>query len=161
MVKNQIDPIDIRILSELTNDAETPFVQLAKKLNVSNTLIHQRVKKMKENGILKKATYQIDPYLLGYQTTAYTQIRLSNNILHIEIEEQLAEINEIVECVNISGPYAIQVKILAKNNRHLRDIIYDRILNIPGVEGTNSTFSFETAFTRGVPVTKAFEELEK
>ncbi len=150
--KNQIDAVDIRIMSELTKDAEVPFVKLAEKLKVSNTLIHQRVKKLKEKGILKKATYKIDPYLVGFHTSAYTQIRLENNKYHTLVEAQLAKIPEIVECVNISGPYALMVRILAKNNRHLRDIIYERILEIEGVEGTNSTFSFETAFSRGLPV---------
>ncbi len=151
-MENQIDPIDIRILSELTNDAELPFVKLAKKLKVSNTLIHQRVKKLKEKGILKKARYEIDSYKVGFQTSAYTQIRLENNKFHKQIEDELKQIPEIVECVNISGPYAILVKILAKNNRHLRDIIYEKILEIDGVENTNSTFSFETAFRRSIPV---------
>jgi Lrp/AsnC family transcriptional regulator for asnA, asnC and gidA len=151
-VKNQIDAIDIRILSELTNDAEIPFVKLAKKLKVSNTLIHQRVKKLKAKGIIKKATFEIDPYSLGFQTSAYIQIRIENNKYHKDIEEKLKKIPEIVECVNISGPYAILVKILARNNRHLRDIIYEEILEIDGVENTNSTFSFETAFRISVPV---------
>jgi len=152
MLKNQIDAIDIRIMSELTRDAEIPFIRLAKMLKVSNTLIHQRVRKLKEKGILTKARFQIDPYIVGYQTTAYIQIRLDNSAYHKKVESKLVEIPEIIECVNISGPYAILVKVIARNNRHLRDIIYENILEIEGVQGTNSTFSFETAFSRGVPL---------
>lgn len=151
MKENQIDAIDVRILEELTIDARVSFVKLAQKLKVSNTLIHQRVKKLKEIGILKKAIYQIDPWRLGYQTSAYTQIMLESAKQHREVEEELAKIPEIVECVNISGRYALLVKIYAKNNRHLRDIIYEKIHTIEGIEGTNSTFSFETAFVRTVP----------
>ena len=127
MEENQLDPIDIRILEELTNDARIPFVQLAKKLKVSNTLIHQRIKKMKEAGIIKNASYQLDPWRLGYQTSAYTQILLADSKHHRKVEEELSKIPEIVECVNISGRYAILVKIYARNNRHLRDIIYEKI----------------------------------
>jgi Lrp/AsnC family transcriptional regulator, regulator for asnA, asnC and gidA len=152
MEKNQLDPFDIRVLSELTADARVPLVQLAQKLKVSNTLIHQRVKKLKERGILLNATYLLDPWQLGYQTSAYTQIILTDSRHHRVVEEKLRKIPEIVECVNISGRYALMVKIYATNNRHLRDIIYDKILNIPEVEGTNSTISFETAFSRNVPL---------
>ena len=151
MKENQIDAIDVRILEELTADARVSFVKLAQKLKVSNTLIHQRVKKLKEIGILKQAIYQIDPWRLGYQTSAYTQIMLESAKQHRAVEEELAKIPEIVECVNISGRYALLVKIYAKNNRHLRDIIYEKIHAIEAVEGTNSTFSFETAFVRTVP----------
>ncbi len=154
MKENQIDAIDIRILQELTLDARMPFVQLSKKLKVSNTLIHQRIKKLTEMGILQKATYTVNAWKLGYQTSAYTQIMLTDSKLHRTVEKALEKIEEIVECVNISGRYALMVKIYALNNRHLRDIIYDKIHTIEGVEGTNTTISFETAFVRNVPLDK-------
>lgn len=151
-IEQQLDPIDVRIVNELTADARISFVQLAKKLNVSNTLIHQRVKKLRTNGIFGQATYRLQPLRLGYETQAYTQIMLTDAKHHREVEKQLAKIQEIVECVNIAGRYALLVRIFAKNNRHLREIIYHDILAIEGVEGTNTTICFETAFERNVPL---------
>lgn len=150
--KIQLDAFDIRILNELTEDARIPYIQLAKKLKVSNTLIHQRIRKLKEAGLIKRASFQLDPWKLGYQTSAYTQIMLENSNYHRNVESQLGEIPEIVECVNIAGRYAILVRIYAINNRHLRDIIYEKIHTIKGVEGTNTTISFETAFRRNIPI---------
>lgn len=152
MSKDNFDAIDLRILNELTKDARISFIALAKRLHVSNTLVHQRFKKLGQSGIMKNATFRLDYYILGYETTAYTQIRLTSAKIHKEVEEKLFSIPEIVECVNISGPYALMVKIIAKNNRHLRDIIYEKILTIDGVEGSNSTFLFETAFNRSLPL---------
>lgn len=150
--KIKLDAFDHRIVDELTKDARVPLIQLAKKLKVSNTLIHQRIKKLKEVGLLKNASYRLDPWKLGYKTSAYTQIILTNSKHHRKATEQLAKIPEIVECVNISGRYALMVRIFAYNNRHLRDIIYEKIQPIEGVEGTNTTISFETAFYRNVPI---------
>lgn len=152
MLENQFDPIDILILKELTKDARIPYVKLAEKLKVSNTLIHQRIKKYKESGVLKQAVYRLDELLLGYETSAYIQIMLTNAKFHRKVEEQLYKIPEIVECVNIAGRYALIVKIFARNNRHLRDLVYERIQPIEGVEGTNTTISFERAFVRNVPL---------
>jgi Lrp/AsnC family transcriptional regulator for asnA, asnC and gidA len=149
---NKLDAFDGRIINELTSDARIPLTAIAKKLKVSNTFIHQRFKKLKDQGILKNATYRLDPYALGYHTSAYTQIMLTNAKQHRKVEKQLSEIPEIVECVNISGRYAILTRIYARNNRHLREIIYEKILPIPGVDGTNTTFSFETAFSRNLSV---------
>jgi len=148
----KLDAFDNRILAELTLDARIPLTALAKKLKVSNTFIHQRIKKLKDSGILVKATYQLDPWKMGYQTSAYTEIMLENAKHRRAVEEKLKEIPEIVECVNISGRYALLVRIYAVNNRHLRDVIYEKILPIKGVEGTNTTFSFETAFVRNIPL---------
>lgn len=152
MKENQLDPIDIRILDELTSDARIPLVQLAKKLKVSNTLVHQRVNKLKKAGVLQQAIYRIDPLRLGYQTSAYTLIIINRPKSHRIVEEKLRKIPEIVECHNIVGRYELMVKIYARNNRHLRDIIYEKIQTIEEVEGTNTTISFETAFQRTVPI---------
>ena len=87
MKKNKLDPFDLRIINELTVDARIPLIQLSKKLKVSNTLIHQRIKKLKEEGILMTASYQLDPWKLGYQTSAYTQIMLTDSKQHREVEK--------------------------------------------------------------------------
>ncbi|MBT8234348.1 MAG: winged helix-turn-helix transcriptional regulator [Saprospiraceae bacterium] len=148
----KFDPFDRRIIKELTADARIPFIQLAKKLKVSNTLVHQRIKKLKEAGIINNATFRLEPWILGYETSAYVQIMLTNAKLHREVENKLKDIPEIVECVNIAGRYALIVRIFAINNRHLRDIIYEKIQPIEGVEGTNTTMCFETAFVRNIPL---------
>jgi len=152
MKENQLDPIDIRIINELTSDARIPLIQLAKKLKVSNTLVHQRMKKLIKEGVLENATFNIDSTKLGYETTVYTLIMLEEAKNHRAVEQKLVDIPEIVECVNIAGRYALMVKIHAFNNTHLRDIIYEKIHQIEGVEGTNTTFAFETVFSRNVPL---------
>ena len=152
MKENQLDPIDVRILEELTVDARMPFVQLSKKLKVSNTLIHQRIKKLKQAGILKNPMYRLDSWKMGYQTLVYTSIILTDSKFHRNVEEELSKIPEIVECANIAGRYALLVKLVATDNRHLRSIIYEKIHVIDGVEGTNTTIVFETAFERGIPL---------
>ena len=150
--KIKLDPFDRRIVKELTADARIPFIQLAKKLKVSNTLVHQRIAKLKEAKIINNATFRLEPWILGYETSAYVQIMLTNAKLHREVESKLETIPEIVECVNIAGRYALMVRIFAINNRHLRDIIYEKIQPIAGVEGTNTTMCFETAFVRNIPL---------
>jgi len=152
MKENQLDAIDTRILEELTTDARIPLVQLAKKLKVSNTLVHQRVGRLKERGFLKQAVYRVDPLKLGYETSAYILIIINHPRDHQKVEEKLKEIPEIVECHNIVGRYELMVKIYARNNRHLREIIYEKIQPIAEIEGTNTMISFETVFQRSLPV---------
>jgi Lrp/AsnC family transcriptional regulator for asnA, asnC and gidA len=159
MLDLKLDAFDKRIIEELTKDARVPLVQLAKKLKVSNTLVHQRIKKLKESGLLQSANYRLDAWKLGYKTAAYTQIMLTTAKELKNVEQILEKIPEIVECVNISGRYAIMVKIFAYNNRHLRDIIYEKIQPIEAVEGTNTTISFETAFSRNVPIEVEIDEV--
>ena len=151
-VESQFDSIDFRILHALANDARIPYSRLAEQLNVSNSLIHQRVRKLQDAGMLTDPVYQLDAERLGYDTSAYCQIMLSNARYLRSVVDALRKIPEVVECVNIAGRYAIMVKLYAINNSHLRDIIYEGIQTIAGVEETNTVMSFETSFSRGVPI---------
>ncbi|MFK7923786.1 MAG: Lrp/AsnC ligand binding domain-containing protein [Bacteroidia bacterium] len=152
LLKNQFDPLDLEIMAILTEDARIPFAQLAQQLKVSNSLIHQRVRKLKKTGVLKEAVFLLDPGRLGYETCAFTSLMLTHARFMQPVLRKLETIPEIVDCVNIAGRYAIMVKIYAINNQHLRDIVYEKIQTIEGVEGTNTVVAFETAFSREVPL---------
>ena len=151
-LESQFDSVDFRIIHELAKDARIAYSRLAEKLKVSNSLIHQRVKKLQEAGLLTDPVYQLDAERLGYQTSAYCQIMLQNARFLRPVVGELKKIPEVVECVNIAGRYAIMVKLYARNNSHLRDIIYENIQTIQGVEETNTVVSFETSFSRTIPV---------
>lgn len=151
-LKNQFDPLDLDIMEALTHNARVPFSQLAEELRVSNSLVHARVRKLREAGVLSQPTYRMQPEALGYESCAFTSIMLKDSRFLYPVVRKLEKIPEIVECANISGRYAILVKIYATNNAHLRTVIYDKIQEIEGVEGTNTTVAFETPFSRGVPI---------
>lgn len=149
-MENQLDSTDRQILDELTKDARIAFSQMAEKLGVSNSLIHQRVRKLKEMGVLLEPVFRVSPAALGYETCAFTQIMVDHPKYMNTLIEAIRQIPEITECVNIAGRYAIMVKIYAYNNAHLRDVIYEKIQPLTGVEGTNTIISFETPFLRSV-----------
>ena len=149
-LNNQLDALDTRIINELTANARMPYSQLAKNLKVSNSLIHQRIKKLEESGVLGEAQYRLSPDKLGYETCAFTQIIIGESKFLYSIIHELESVPEIVECVNIVGRYAIMVKIYAVNNTHLRDIVYEKIQSIQGVTETNTLVTFETNFMRSL-----------
>lgn len=147
-LENQFDALDRRIIKELSDNSRIVFSQLAEKLNVSNSLIHQRVKKLEESGVFVKPVYQLDEIVLGYDTSAFIQIMVTHVDFLDSVIGELKKIPEVVECFNVAGRYALMVKIFTINNAHLRDILYDRIQTIKGVEATNTIFCFRTQFRR-------------
>lgn len=148
VLENQFDALDRRIIKELADNSRIVFSQLADKLNVSNSLIHQRVKKLEESGVFVKPVYQLDPNVLGYETSAFIQIMVTHVDFLNPVIEELTKIPEVVECFNVAGRYALIVRIFTINNAHLREILYDRIQVIKGVEGTSTIFCFKTQFSR-------------
>lgn len=151
-MKEQFDYIDKQILSQLRKDARKAFSQIAEELNVSNSLIHQRIKKLTSEGIIKNAEFVLDEKKLGFKTKSYTGIRLREARFAKDVMRELEKIDEIVECNFVSGNYAIFILIYARDNEHLQKILYDKVHLINGVAGTDTFICFDTCFKRNIPI---------
>lgn len=148
----QLDYINNQIIKKLNEDSRTPFSELAKQLKISNSLVHQRVKKLQESGIITGFSVQLDPKAMGYESFTYTGIVTKEARFAYSIAEHLKKIPAVVECHWVSGKYALFIKIVAKNNEELRKVLYEQIHNIEGVGSTDSFISFGVAFQRNVGV---------
>jgi Lrp/AsnC family transcriptional regulator for asnA, asnC and gidA len=152
IAENQIDSTDIRILEALMADGRTAFSALADEIGSSNTLVHQRVRKLKEMGILTRPVWLVSPEHIGYDTCAFVLIMVREARQIATVIEAIKAIPEIVSCISIMGRYDLMVQLYAVNNRHLQDIIHDHLQAIDGVEGTNTMVAFEVSFERQVVV---------
>ena len=64
MKENDLDYINQQIIKNLSEDGRLPFSELAKKLKISNSLVHQRVRKLQESGVISGYSVNIDPIKL-------------------------------------------------------------------------------------------------
>jgi len=147
-LENQIDSTDVRIIEALMEDGRIAYSTLSEQIGTSNTLVHQRVRKLKELGILTRPVYLISPEHIGYDTCAFVLIivREANQIN--DVIEALKGIPEVVSCVSIMGRYDLMARLYAVNNRHLQDIVHDKLQAIPQIESTNTMVAFEVSFER-------------
>ncbi|AMA49994.1 MULTISPECIES: Lrp/AsnC family transcriptional regulator [Flavobacterium] len=147
-----IDYINKKIIQKLSLDGRFAYSELAKELNISNSLVHQRIKKMQEAGIIKGFSIKLDAKAMGYETITYTGIATKEARYSYSIAERLKEIPEVVECHFVSGKYALFLKIVATNNEEFRKILYEKIHIIEGVGSTDSFISFGSAFEKEIPI---------
>ncbi len=151
MLNNQLDKTDQDILNELIKNARKSYSQVARDLGISNSLVHQRINKLSEAGIIKGTQVILDEKLLGYRTAAFTGIALKEAKGSYQVARELRKIPEVSECHFISGTFALFVKIFAKDNNHLRSVLYDKIHRIKGVASTDTFISFNMDFNRPAP----------
>src|SRR5688500_4374847 len=151
-IENQIDSTDVRIIEALIDDGRLAYSTLADQIGSSNTLVHQRVRKLKEIGILIKPTFLVSPEHAGYVTCAFVLIIVREAKQINDVIDALKEIPEVVSCVSIMGRYDLMVRLYAVNNRHLQDIVHDKLQAIPEVESTNTMVAFEVSFERQVKI---------
>ncbi|MBT4414169.1 MAG: AsnC family transcriptional regulator, partial [Polaribacter sp.] len=125
---------------------------IASELKVSNSLVHQRIKKLTELGVVKNAEFILNEKKLGYKTKSYTGIRLREARFAKSVMEALEKIKEVTECNYVSGNYAIFALIFARDNEHLKNILYEQVHLINGVAGTDTFICFDTGFKRNISI---------
>ncbi|HHT21750.1 MAG TPA: AsnC family transcriptional regulator [Bacteroidales bacterium] len=162
MGHHQIDRLDKKILQLISKDARIPFLEVARECNVSGAAIHQRIQKLRNLGIIKGSEFVIDNYKIGYQTCAYIGIVLSDIKKFNYVVEELKKIPEIVECHYATGKYSMFIKIYAKDNRHLLQIILESLTLIDGVQHTETfQLSLDEIFNRQLSVFGVEEDDEE
>ena len=153
MQKNEkIDALDKKILSILAKNARMPFKDVAAECGVSRAAIHQRVQRLIEIGVILGSAFNINPKSLGYSTCTYVGITLERGNMYREVASQLNLIPEIVECHYTTGSYTMLVKLYARDNEQLMELLNDKLQNIDGVVSTETLISLEQAIKREIPV---------
>ena len=147
---HSLDDYDIQILKHLETDGRMAFSAIATELGISNTMVHQRVNRMTEQGILTGIRPVLNEKKIGYDWGAFTGITLEKDHDSERIIEALKNIPEVMECYYITGTYTLYLRIIAKNHEHMRQILYDKIDNIPGIAKTDSIIELGCAFKRNV-----------
>jgi Lrp/AsnC family transcriptional regulator for asnA, asnC and gidA len=145
-----MDAFDIKILKELEEDGRLPFSSIANTLKISNTMVHQRVNKLIEKGIIKGIRPELEEKKMGYDWASFTGLVLDKDHKSERIIQALKEIPEVTECYYITGAYTLFIRIVAKSNEHIRELLYDKIDNIPGIIKTESLIELGCAFRRNV-----------
>jgi len=145
-----LDEFDINIIKELEKDGRMAFSAIAANLKISNTMVHQRVNRLIEQGVIGGIKPIIQEKKIGYDWASFTGITLNKDSDSDRIIEALKEIPEITECYYVTGSFTLYIKIIAKNHEHMRRILYEKIDSIPGIAKTDSIIELGCAFKRNI-----------
>ncbi|MBO7478353.1 MAG: Lrp/AsnC ligand binding domain-containing protein [Salinivirgaceae bacterium] len=149
---HNIDELDKKILSIISKNARTPFLEVARECGVSGAAVHQRVQRLTNIGIITGSEFIVSPQNLGYKTCAFVGINLKKACLYQDIAEELYKIPEIIECHYVTGNYSLFIKVMAHDNEHLRKILSDKLQRLDIVERTETIISLEESFRRQFPI---------
>ena len=152
--KLNLDKLDLQIIQEMLENAETPYAELGKKLFVSGGTIHVRIKKLEGFGIVKGKKLSVNLKELGYDITAFVGIFLEKSSLYDVVAKELEKIPEIVRLNYTTGNYSMYIEIVCKDINQLRHVLHDELQKIKGIERTETLISLEESFNRNVQVAK-------
>lgn len=148
----RIDSLDKKILGILSKNARIPFKDVAEQCDVSRAAIHQRVQHLIDAGVITGSGFDVNPKSLGYSTCTYVGITLEKGSMYKDVVERLQHIPEVVECHFTTGPYTMLVKLYARDNEQLMDLLNGKLQGIPGVVATETLISLEQSLKREIPI---------
>ncbi len=125
--KNLLDPSDIRVLKVLQRDASLSIAEVAKEAGMSQTPCWRRIKRLKENGIIRQITAIVDRETVGLGFVAYSFVKLAvPSRENMDTFDKLVQRwPEVVTCERITGAVDYLIKVVAEDIK-----AYDNFLRL-------------------------------
>ena len=138
-----MDDKDIQILNLLRENGKFTTRQIASKLLIPVTTVHNRIRKMQCNGIIKGYSVLLDHKKMGNSISAFVSIKVKNDPANgISLPALLEKINSVKgveEVHNVTGEMDIVAKIMAKSTEELNEILLKNIMSIEGIDKTQTS----------------------
>ena len=141
-----IDEKDQKIIKELEKNSRNTTKKIASNVGIPRVTVHDRIQKMKEKGIIKKFTVNINYKKIGLPTEVFIFISFLPNIdvSQRELAERIAKIPSIIEVHIISGEYDLLLKVRGKTLEDIGKLVVDKLRKLKGVGKTLTFACFET-----------------
>ncbi len=156
----KIDELDRKILEIISQNARIPFKDVAAECGVSRAAIHQRVQRLVDLGVIIGSGYNVNPKSLGFSTCTYVGIKLEKGSLYKSVVEEFTKIPEIVECHFTTGPYTMLIKLYARDNEHLMELLNHKMQSIPGVVATETLISLDQSIKKVLPINRSVRNID-
>ena len=148
----RIDNLDKKILEIIMKNARIPSKDVAVECGVSRAAVHQRIQRMIDMNVITGSGYHVNPKALCFSTCTYIGLNLERGSMYRDVVPELEKIPEVVECHFTTGSYTMLIKLYARDNQHLMELLNGRIQHIPGVMATETLISLEESFSRALPI---------
>ena len=142
-----IDKTDLQIICALQKNADQRLEDVAKLVKLATSSVHDRVRRLERDGVIRRWTDEVDAAALGLGVLAYVGLRTSTS--SADSIEALKKIPAIEECHSVAGELCFLLKVRVPATSDLMNLL-ERLRSIPGVEGTESTIVLKTQFDRPV-----------
>ena len=128
--------MDKKILAILQRNSRTPLREISKRVGLAESTIYERIKKLKDNGVIQKFTVILNPESLGFTMLSFILIK-SKAGMYTRVAKEIMKYPEIVEIYETTGNYDMVVKIRTRNSDEL-NVFLDRVGEVEGVVATHT-----------------------
>jgi Lrp/AsnC family transcriptional regulator, leucine-responsive regulatory protein len=120
-----LDEIDVKLLAELEADADRSNVELAKAIGLSAAATFNRVKRLKESGIVTGIAARLDSAALGFNLQVYVEVTLGrhDDTTHKRLEDAVGEMPQVIYADWVTGEVDALLMVVARNIGELQRVL--------------------------------------
>jgi len=136
-----LDGTDIRILNILQENADLHVNYIANQVYKSTSSTHERIRKMREHGVIQKYIAILDRRLVGRPTLVVTMVRLKQHATFI-LEGFAAEVNswpEVQYCLHLSGEFDFVLHVSLRDTQEYGEFLNEKLCGLEAVERVQSS----------------------
>ena len=151
----QLDPIDLRILSELQEDARLSNVELASRVGLSPSPCLARVKALEATGLIARYVTLLEPSAFGLTVSVFIQVSLDRqvDVNLTRFEAAIINMPEVMECYLMTGECDYMLRVIVADVPALQSFIVERLTKIAGVSNIRSSFALkQVKFKTALPI---------
>ena len=139
----KIDDLDLKILSELSNDASISIPKLSEKISENSSVVYSRINRLVKKKLIERFTIDVNNKELGYTVKSLTGINMDSKQRAVIIEE-LFKVPGVREVSEVTGRFDMIVTMYAKNLNEMHLLISEKIGKISGIIGSESFIEMKT-----------------
>jgi DNA-binding Lrp family transcriptional regulator len=148
-----LDRTDFGILRLLQNNASLSNKQIAAAVGLAPSSAHERLKRLRDDGVLRGSHADVDPKAMGVGLEALFLIEFAKHE-RVGVDRFMAEVVEIPEVRSaflITGRWDSVVHVVARDMQHLKDLGLDHFTNRLGVTRIETSIIFEPRVQHELP----------
>ncbi|MDQ0618134.1 DNA-binding Lrp family transcriptional regulator [Arthrobacter globiformis] len=139
------EDIDQKLLNLLAENSRQTNQALSERLGLAPSTCLARIKALKESGVIKRFTIEVDPEAMGMPLQALVSVRLRPGARHLmnAFGKELRDLPEIKQFFVLGGADDFLIHITARNTEHIRQFVLEHLSSNPAVAGTQTNLVFE------------------
>lgn len=139
---NNLDATDLRILELLQENAQLTTKEIGAKLQLSNTPVHERIKRLEREGYIRKYVALLNPQKLNRSLTAYCNVQLKEHSRPYldKFEREVTCLKEVVACYYIAGTFDYLLKVMVANMEEYHEFIAYKLAALDNIGHAQSAF---------------------
>jgi DNA-binding Lrp family transcriptional regulator len=138
----ELDEKDRAILRLLQDNAKITVREIAAKVHLSTTPVHERIRRLEETGVIRQYATLLDHSKVkkGLLAICYVSLKEHNKRSGAKFIRTMQEMGEVLECYIISGEFDFMLKVAVESMDAYYDFHVNKLGQVENIGHVQSTF---------------------